>query len=597
DATGCVKSTCFNMRKAGYTVHVISDCVTSYDLKKIDEMLTYYAEKGCEVTGRTALPCRMVLEAGGESAASEGTDHFFVLPEREAVLYVNGVCRGKRRFAPQTGTEVWAESGFARVFPNTPPGRKSIALCAPRGGRVSFQLCARSVKPEDLALKAGAFTSERGKIGPGCISLRHNRYIWLDRPSDTVIRDGEHLIASEIPCEGPLPGLWADVLVPCDRLRISPDRTEALWADIRVPEDAPPGLYRGRIFAGSGAVSVSLRVYPVRLPEGGGLKCSFSFVESLARKVMGKDFSPRKAAEFLRSCGLDYHDAGSTGTETGYHASSFVLTNAAEEEDGLYTLYNPPGAYDASFLRRFAQRLEKPYAFLLERGMADKAYVYGFDERGPEYYGAIKKTFGMVHSRFPGLKTLSTAVIPPEICPFDMGIDAYVALDGRLSREQMKMQKEKGGEYWWYVCGNRRFAVENTLISDRLLFWQTKREGLDGFFYWALNFWDKEDNSPLEQERSEYVFDISGGPCHGDGRLLYPGENGAILSSPRFEQILLGLEDHRLLSLYEEKYGAKKTRALIDSLCPGTGAYHTDPGAFDKARRQLLEGLGNKEKL
>lgn len=49
DATACVKSTCFNMTKLGYTVHVISDCVTSYDLKKIDEMLAYYAGKGCEV--------------------------------------------------------------------------------------------------------------------------------------------------------------------------------------------------------------------------------------------------------------------------------------------------------------------------------------------------------------------------------------------------------------------------------------------------------------------------------------------------------------------------------------------------------------------
>ena len=49
DATACVKSTCFNMTKAGYTVHVISDCVTSYDLRKIPEMLTYYADKGCEV--------------------------------------------------------------------------------------------------------------------------------------------------------------------------------------------------------------------------------------------------------------------------------------------------------------------------------------------------------------------------------------------------------------------------------------------------------------------------------------------------------------------------------------------------------------------
>ena len=49
DATACVKSTCFNLTKAGYTVHVISDCITSYDLKKIPEMLAYYAEKGCEV--------------------------------------------------------------------------------------------------------------------------------------------------------------------------------------------------------------------------------------------------------------------------------------------------------------------------------------------------------------------------------------------------------------------------------------------------------------------------------------------------------------------------------------------------------------------
>ena len=50
DATACVKSTCFNMTKAGYTVHVFSDCVTSYDLKKLPEMFTYYALKGCEVT-------------------------------------------------------------------------------------------------------------------------------------------------------------------------------------------------------------------------------------------------------------------------------------------------------------------------------------------------------------------------------------------------------------------------------------------------------------------------------------------------------------------------------------------------------------------
>lgn len=49
DAAACIKSTCFNMAKSGYTVHVLSDCITSYDKKKLPELLAYYAGKGCEV--------------------------------------------------------------------------------------------------------------------------------------------------------------------------------------------------------------------------------------------------------------------------------------------------------------------------------------------------------------------------------------------------------------------------------------------------------------------------------------------------------------------------------------------------------------------
>jgi nicotinamidase-related amidase len=49
DAVACVKSTCFNLRKADYGVTVLSDCVTSYDKRKIPEMLGYYESKGCEI--------------------------------------------------------------------------------------------------------------------------------------------------------------------------------------------------------------------------------------------------------------------------------------------------------------------------------------------------------------------------------------------------------------------------------------------------------------------------------------------------------------------------------------------------------------------
>jgi nicotinamidase-related amidase len=49
DAVACVKSTCYNLRKANYNVNVLSDCITSYDKRKIDEMLRYYESKGCRV--------------------------------------------------------------------------------------------------------------------------------------------------------------------------------------------------------------------------------------------------------------------------------------------------------------------------------------------------------------------------------------------------------------------------------------------------------------------------------------------------------------------------------------------------------------------
>ena len=49
DAAACIKSTCFNMTKSGYSVHVLSDCITSYDKKKLPEMLAYYQSKNCYV--------------------------------------------------------------------------------------------------------------------------------------------------------------------------------------------------------------------------------------------------------------------------------------------------------------------------------------------------------------------------------------------------------------------------------------------------------------------------------------------------------------------------------------------------------------------
>ena len=50
DAVACVKATTYNMRLNNYAVHVLKDCITSYDKRKIGEMLRYYESQGCHIT-------------------------------------------------------------------------------------------------------------------------------------------------------------------------------------------------------------------------------------------------------------------------------------------------------------------------------------------------------------------------------------------------------------------------------------------------------------------------------------------------------------------------------------------------------------------
>ena len=70
DAAACIKSTCFNLAKSGYAVHVLADCITSYDKKKLPELLAYPQGAAAGLLGKGTLLRRMTggMEAWKESA-------------------------------------------------------------------------------------------------------------------------------------------------------------------------------------------------------------------------------------------------------------------------------------------------------------------------------------------------------------------------------------------------------------------------------------------------------------------------------------------------------------------------------------------------
>lgn len=62
DATACVKSTVYNLNKEDHQVNVLSDCITSYDKRKIDEMLHYYESKGSRIIDLNYLLCQQKIK-------------------------------------------------------------------------------------------------------------------------------------------------------------------------------------------------------------------------------------------------------------------------------------------------------------------------------------------------------------------------------------------------------------------------------------------------------------------------------------------------------------------------------------------------------
>ena len=62
DAAVCVKSTCYNLCKANYGVNVLADCVTSYDKRKIGDMLSYYESKGSKIISLNDLEADHSIE-------------------------------------------------------------------------------------------------------------------------------------------------------------------------------------------------------------------------------------------------------------------------------------------------------------------------------------------------------------------------------------------------------------------------------------------------------------------------------------------------------------------------------------------------------
>ncbi len=133
--------------------------------------------------------------------------------------------------------------------------------------------------------------------------------------------------------------------------------------------------------------------------------------------------------------------------------------------------------------------------------------------------------------------------------------------------------KKRGEKFFWYVAAGPSLPcpnvqLEDPLIASRVLFWITRKFGVEGFEYYCYNLWKDGNMSgkwpAVPHSPQAFARSVT---YNGDGNLFYPGPDGPF-SSMRFENIRDGIEDWEsfqvlddFIEIFEEK--AKRDKAFL----------------------------------
>ena len=226
------------------------------------------------------------------------------------------------------------------------------------------------------------------------------------------------------------------------------------------------------------------------------------------------------------------------------------------------------------YLGRVGDALAPVVAEVKERGLFDRVYVYGFDEDGPECEPGVRKLFGGLKERFPGLRTASTLRFG-DISEMGLPLDILIC--------HIRFHNETAAQRWMDSGSNKTYMlyhsiepsrlghlnsfIERPAIDHRLILWQAAplSEVASGWLFWAVNAYavgcpaNPTPHGPVRRLNGTAQVDFNPGNCiwwpkwdfwaNGDGQLVYPGQASKPLGSIRLASFLDGVEDLELLRM------------------------------------------------
>lgn len=520
---------------------------------------------------------------------------------------------------------VWTASSMRKISPLTFPEEHErradpqMDLAVARRGAASAQILvstANDVEWTDGSLRLPLLKDSQGRALKGRIEWQRVGYL----PRGTYIIP--HPLSSD-PSEGWVP----DPLLPAAPFRVRKASTQALWVTVSADADAVAGLYEGEaevLERGQvrGRVRLSVMVRDFALPKTFGLDAAFALMDGFLRATYPQSWRAmrRQAQDILLDHRLNPDDITRTAPpeiDDLLHArargmSGFTILNIVPEPKNPNSLWScfasPSEVFCDAFYPAFKARLAPYVAELRRLGLDRFARLYGFDERGGEYYGGMRELCGKLKADFPDLPVLTSSLLYKDAAAqwnaFSAGrtnlnaflvTDIYCPLTANWKPELSAYLRTEGKKVYWYTCSGPRWPYANFAsyefppIEGRLVLgFQTHLFRADGFLFWHVNNWKGKANAPMDTSDTFFPEWSTRDSlrCPGDGVFLYPAKD-RVLPSIRLAQLRDGVQDYEWLRMAEAKKGRKAVDAVSRRIVRTLTDFTRDPAAVRNAMDEI----------
>ena len=370
-------------------------------------------------------------------------------------------------------------------------------------------------------------------------------------------------------------------------IAIRPEENQAIWIEVYVDRSRKAGIYKGTIeIDADGArrqLAVELEVFDFTLPDENSMHAMLYYSSDQPQLYHGRNldaeyhrFAHRHRVELVHA----YNEKTIEPVFGRFSGTDFTRAQKYEGPgEGVgnviapRTFYGPGRDFDD---RAGAWARSDAWMTYLAGKLPNAiTFLYMPDEPGPEQYARILQLGEQIHSNpGPGRK-LPTLVTHTYVEALDPAIDIWASGPRGFKLDKVASERARGRQYWFYNGGRPAggaITIDAPATDARATIWAAFKHDVRVYFYWYAVHW--RHNSQKQGERNQNVwadtitFDNrkqekksidDQGYIHGDGVLMYPGEEklhpeedrgiAGPVATVQLANFRRGLQDHQYLTL------------------------------------------------